>query len=339
MVPQASDERLGIPLHPTGWYALCFSQELKAGEVKRGTYFGEELVVFRTQSGEVAAVDAHCPHMGAHLGYGGTVQGETLRCPFHGFCFETSGECVSTPYGTRPPRVKLRTWRVLERNGVILTWYDTAGREPLWDIPELEDDPGYGRLRIKTWKGLRSHPQETTENSVDFGHLPIVHGYEQVKIVKPLLLEGPYLNTTYSMARKNPFLPGMRPIHAEFEVHVHGLGYSFVQVNVPSHGMLSRHFVFPTPVERGRIDLRAAVSVKVTDRRTISRALGLVPQRLALELISAITMRAYTSDIEQDFDIWENKRYLQPAALVDGDGPVGPYRKWCKQFYPQLDAR
>ena len=326
------DPRIPIPPYPTGWYVVAFSSEVTPGQVHRATYFGRELVIYRTRNGRAAVVDAYCPHMGAHLGYGGKVEGEHLRCPFHGFCFDVEGTCVSTPYKRQLPRAELGTWRVLEQNGVIMTWFDTAGRPPQWDIPRLEPD-GYARLRTKTWSRLRSHPQETTENSVDLGHLSVVHGYEDVAVLKDLQLEGPYLNTRYGMSRRNPFLPGPA-IRAEFEVHVWGLGYSFVEVDIPKQKMESRHFVFPTPVDEQHIDLRAAVAIKPHDIRAISPLLAVLPQRVALEVVGTMALRAYCGDIEQDFDIWEHKRYLQPAALADGDGPVGPYRKWCRQFYP-----
>jgi Rieske 2Fe-2S protein len=83
----APEPRRRLDPFPTGWYAL-FSSELAAGALLHGRYFGEELVVFRTEAGRAVAMDAYCPHMGAHLGHGGEVRGETLRCPFHGFCFD-----------------------------------------------------------------------------------------------------------------------------------------------------------------------------------------------------------------------------------------------------------
>ena len=95
-----------VPLVPDadGWYALLRSDELGPGEVKPLHYFGRELVVFRTESGQAVVSDAFCPHMGAHFGQGGEVRGEALRCPFHGFCFEPSGDCVEIPesYEGRP---------------------------------------------------------------------------------------------------------------------------------------------------------------------------------------------------------------------------------------------
>jgi hypothetical protein len=44
-------------------------------------------------------------------------------------------------------------------------------------------------------------------------------------------------------------------------------------------------------------------------------------------------------DVKQDFHIWQNKRYVHPPQLAVGDGPIGAYRRWCKQFYPSVDAK
>jgi hypothetical protein len=38
--------------------------------------------------------------------------------------------------------------------------------------------------------------------------------------------------------------------------------------------------------------------------------------------------------LEEDKPVWENKTYLERPMLCDGDGPVAPFRKWCKEFYP-----
>jgi hypothetical protein len=42
--------------------------------------------------------------------------------------------------------------------------------------------------------------------------------------------------------------------------------------------------------------------------------------------------------LEQDIPIWENKIYVHPPLLVEGDGPIGIYRKWCRQFYTSTSA-
>ena len=88
-----ASEHTQLPM-PNGWFAVEWSRELREGDVKPLHYFGEELVLFRTRSGQARVLDAFCAHLGAHLGHGGRVMGETLRCPFHGWQYDgASGRC------------------------------------------------------------------------------------------------------------------------------------------------------------------------------------------------------------------------------------------------------
>src|SRR5437870_2386164 len=93
---------LSLPF-PNSWYCVAFSDELPPGKIVTRTLAGHELVIFRTKSGQPCVMDAFCPHLGAHLGLGGTVVSEEIRCLFHHFRFDTSGTCVATGYGTKPP--------------------------------------------------------------------------------------------------------------------------------------------------------------------------------------------------------------------------------------------
>jgi phenylpropionate dioxygenase-like ring-hydroxylating dioxygenase large terminal subunit len=73
--------------------AVAFSDERKPGGVAARIVAEQDLVAFRTASGVACAFDAYCPHLGAHVGIGGKVVGETLRCPFHAFRYDTAGAC------------------------------------------------------------------------------------------------------------------------------------------------------------------------------------------------------------------------------------------------------
>ena len=53
---------------PTGWFIVAFGTDLAPGQVRRAHYFGEELVLFRTESGQVHVMEAYCQHLGANLG-------------------------------------------------------------------------------------------------------------------------------------------------------------------------------------------------------------------------------------------------------------------------------
>ena len=62
--------------YPDGWFAVAFADELRPGQVLRRRFMGEDVVVYRTSGGVLRAVEPYCPHLGAHLGYGGRVEGE-----------------------------------------------------------------------------------------------------------------------------------------------------------------------------------------------------------------------------------------------------------------------
>src|SRR5690606_31236792 len=88
---------------PNGWFLLAYADELAPGQLMPLHALDRDLVVFRGASGSVHAFDAHCPHLGAHLGVGGRVVGDTIECPFHGWRFGGDGGCVEIPYAKRIP--------------------------------------------------------------------------------------------------------------------------------------------------------------------------------------------------------------------------------------------
>lgn len=318
--------------YPRGWFSPAFSQEIERGKLIVRKIADREIVLFRTESGELAATDPVCPHMGAHIGHGGTVVGETVRCPFHAFRFDTKGTCVATGYGTKPPRARLSTYAVRERLGIVFVHYDERDEPPGFDLPTFDSDD-WTPLETHAFR-LRGHPQDTTENSVDLGHLAIVHGYENVEQRSELLTEGPYLKVSYGMRR--PFRVLGRRFHhvdAEFTIHVHGLGFSFVEVEVKKVGLEMRHIVLACPVGPQELELRIAVSLKRLGPTYDNAILRRLPTRALERLLTQKGRDGLRHDVAQDFDIWNHKTFIPQPALALGDGPIARYRKWCEQFY------
>jgi phenylpropionate dioxygenase-like ring-hydroxylating dioxygenase large terminal subunit len=324
---------------PDGWFFVCYSHELPRGKLFSKTFMGKEVVAFRGADGNVAVADAYCPHLGAHMGKGGCIENDALKCPFHGFRFESSGKCVSTPYGEPPKAGKLALWPVQEANGFILAYYDAEGREPSWRVPEL-DDAGWGKLVTRRYR-LRGHPQETTENGVDSGHLMTVHGYQAVSVVEPLKIEGPYLTGTYQMRRDAGPLEHLGvKLEPVFCVNVWGLGYSMVETHLKEYGLRGQQWVFSTPSDGEYIDLHIALRVREVEHpERILPGLEHVPQRLLMAGVRKFFMHAFENDIGQDFEIWENKGYMLRPAIAKNDGPIGQYRRYCRQFYPELRVK
>jgi hypothetical protein len=218
-----------------------------------------------------------------------------------------------------------------ERNGKILAYYHPRGAAPSWEVPEL-DAEGYRAPLFQTWN-IAGHPQETSENSVDVGHFAVVHGYDEVTTVEPMVADGPVLRGRYAMRRRRSRLSDVK---AEFLVQVWGFGYSVVDVQVQSHGICIRQYVLATPAEEGRIELRIGLTLKRVASKSAVHPLAALAPRFVLEtMVEKLIFRAYRADVEQDFRIWEEKTFLARPALADGDGPVGLYRKWARQFYDE----
>jgi nitrite reductase/ring-hydroxylating ferredoxin subunit len=107
------------------WLAVAWSDDLPRGGVDPLVVAGRALVLFRGEGGRPTALDAHCRHLGAHMGYGGEVVGDALRCPFHGWRWERNGHCSDVPYakGERIPRgARIRSWPAMDRDGFVHLW-------------------------------------------------------------------------------------------------------------------------------------------------------------------------------------------------------------------------
>jgi nitrite reductase/ring-hydroxylating ferredoxin subunit len=328
--PQLYSESLGTP---SGWYCVGAVGNFAKETVSTRRLGGRDIVVLCTEAGHLAALDAYCPHLGAHLGKGGRIDGETIRCPFHGFCFDASGVCTKTPYGIQPRKVRARSYPVLVVHGVALAYFHPRGLEPTWQ-PEDVDMEGWAPFRFHTWT-LRGHPQETSENSVDLGHFGIVHGYKSVRELAPVSISGAHLFARYGFERPL-FRLGGREISAReaIDVHVWGLGYSRVEVSDLLAGLDLRLLVLSTPLDADHIELRIGLSVR--DSRASPRLaarLRWLPRFVTDDLLGRALLGVYRREIEQDFAIWKHKRYVDPPQLAPGDGPVGIYRKWVRQFY------
>lgn len=322
-----------LPSFPNGWFCVGFSDEIAPGKLKSVRFNGQDAVLFRTASGVPVLIDAYCPHMGAHFAHGGEVEGENIRCPFHGFCFNSEGACTKTGYGTKPPAKAIaRTWPIHETAGAIFAWHHIDGDAPQWGLPDLPMDD-WSPLSHTTWE-LESHPQEIAENSVDIGHLTVVHGYDKVEALSDLDTSTHCLRAKYAMSRDASIFGQKEPLRAEFQIQQWGLGAAFVHVEVKQYNLRSRHYVMPTQLDDGKINLRVAVSIhRGDDRRPMSRILAALPTGVGDWILRQATFVGFKHDVKQDFKIWKNKTYVERPVLAKGDGPVPHYRKWCRQFY------
>jgi 3-ketosteroid 9alpha-monooxygenase subunit A len=307
--------RFPMQRYPTGWFQVAYSHELEPKGVKPLTYFGRDLVLFRTETGAAQLLDAHCPHLGAHLGHGGKVAGDCIECPFHAWKFDGTGACRDIPYAKKiPPKARLAPWPLCERNGMIMAWYHPAGEPPQWEVPRV---PEYGaddwtEYQCAEWT-IRTHNQEMAENSCDSAHFFYLHGTAEMP-TSHAEVDRHILRTRSTTAMKTP----QGRVNGIVEAILYGFGFTTTRFT----GLVETLLVSSaTTVDDDYVHLRFSFTVKKQVNEGVTSTVG------------AAFQREIRRQLEQDIPIWENKLYVDPPLLVDGDGPIGVFRKWAKQFY------
>ena len=126
-----------LPPFPEGWYFVASRESILREKLIEKTWLGEEIVVWCDDAGRVCVADAVCPHLGSHLGpeVGGKICNGRLVCPFHGFEYDTTGQCVATPNAPAPRAARLKVYETREILGMVFAWFGSGGRSSQWDLP------------------------------------------------------------------------------------------------------------------------------------------------------------------------------------------------------------
>jgi phenylpropionate dioxygenase-like ring-hydroxylating dioxygenase large terminal subunit len=287
---------------PNGWFVVAASADLTPGEVVPLYYFARELVLFRGTDGTPHLLDAHCPHMGAHLGVGGQVEESCLRCPFHGWKFDgDTGRCVDVPYDTVdfiPKTATARAYPVVERNHMIWAWHHLLGEPPFYEVPEVPEfhDPGWLPITVRDFE-IATCAQEMAENNVDRAHFKFVHGTDAIP-EEDFVIEGHYKRAT-----------GMDGI---FIREGYGLGLGVLRIKGFTTFVSST-----TPIDTDNVHVRWIFTAPL--------ASGEAAAEKAADLLCA--------GLSQDIPIWENKIYQEPPVLRPSEKDVSEHRRWSSQFY------
>lgn len=192
---------------PEGWYWLIKSSEVKTGKAKPAKLSDKDFVVYRGSDNSIRIMDAHCPHMGAHL-CDGFVEGNDIRCPFHYWKFNDKGNCIEIPAQKEIKNVQqLKTYPHREKYGLIWVWAGDPDKiEEVPVIPELvgkELDYTLGSRFIKN-----CHPNVVMINAIDAQHFKSVHNLVVDLDMKPTVLTPRciQLSNTTPLPQKNFFL-------------------------------------------------------------------------------------------------------------------------------------
>ena len=248
------------------------------------------------------------------------MEGDSIRCPFHGWRFEGNGRCVEIPYAERiPPQARLRRYPSVERNGMLFFWYHAEEEPPFFEIPDFPEwhDPEFSDSWSRHQWTVHTHCQEMQENSVDGAHFPHVHRMDmQVE------LHHEFRDCVLHWglgARKQVSTLDDEEDDLRLESESYGLGYNVVRQRGQLETLVATGL---TPIDAETTHMRLAVIAK-RDGRSEQQMSDWMDRYMAEHAVVAT----------EDFHIWENKLYRESPLLAEGDGAIAEYRNWAKRFY------
>ena len=330
---RSQDYGLGEFTFPRGWFVVAASSQIGA-EPHCERFFGQEVVLYRGTSGTVIMLDAYCPHMGTHLGRNKTsysvvkgrhVEGDSIRCPFHGWRFGPDGKCNEIPFydGRIPEKARVRSWPVVERYGIVFCWHDPEGLAPDLELPAYPewDDPQWVRWQLDQLGTLPVHPQEILDNVSDIRHLSFLHGsgvlwYENE-------VDGAVLHQRQcGSALSGEEHSALRKFWTDVSYMGPGILMSrYFSDDSPQH--FAVQIIAHTPVEDGVTRLWQASMARSTQP-----AIDAQVREMACRLNQQLK-----HGFMEDFEVWANKRPAIEIMQVPTDGPFGKSRTWYRQFY------
>lgn len=304
-----------------GWHCIGESKEFRDGKLHTLNIFGTRLVAFANDQGEIAVLDAYCPHMGADLSQGEIVNGSVV-CPFHHWAFDASGRCSDIPYCKRiPPKAKTRKWLTCEVNNLFFVWNNPEGKPPAEGVeipyfPEIDSDEWDSDWHMDLMY-IDTNPRELVDNLVDAQHFGPVHGAPTK-----------YFHNSFKEHI------GTQLFHGDSErlggdlvadSAYYGPATHFTRMSAEYEGLKVESILLNchVPVAPNRFELRFGVLVKKVPGWTEEQN-----KQLALDYVQQNRTSFY-----QDVDIWSNKRRVDFPVLAEGDGPIYQLREWYEQFF------
>ena len=306
---------------PFGWFCIGEPVDFPVQSAKPAFYWDRHLVIWRDDADALHVQDAFCPHLGAHLGHGGTVSDGCITCPFHGWRYDGDGTNVEIPYSDRVNRkAKLRTFPTVERNGLSFAWYHPdESVAPMWEVPEIPEfsgsHPEWSTL-ISTSYEIDTTWQEMAENGVDSAHFRYVHNTATVPE-----LDSYETGFPISAMRSSQKFPTPRGVmEGRIDTTSYGPGISLVSFA----GIVDTlNLAVTTPIAADKCIIRFNFRFKTMGDEQTTRGVG----------------KAFVNEVHrqvlEDKPIWEHKAHLVRPALADNDGPFMKFRKWAAQFYAE----
>ncbi|XP_046360935.1 cholesterol 7-desaturase nvd-like [Haliotis rufescens] len=335
------------PVYPNGWFGLMESWKVQVKEAVNVSVLGLDLAVFRDEKGEVHALNAYCPHMGANLAAGGRVFGDNLECPYHAWRFRgDDGKCTHIPYTDKIPDIaKVKSWPVTELNGWIYLWHHAEGIDPAWMLPELEEiSNGSWTYRGRSEHIINAHIEEIPENGADVVHLGQVHG----SFIGAGIDLRHMWNKLWGFAKHEwnadwQALPSpdghIGQIKLQHSINMFGIHIPPVDLNISAQqiGPGVVYLEFTSMFGKG-VFIQSLTPVEPMVQKLVH---NIYVHWTMPTFIAKFFMFGEAIQVERDVMIWNNKRYEGRPMFVKSkeDSLIAKHRRWYSQFYSKNSRR
>ncbi|KIG19658.1 Terminal oxygenase KshA [Enhygromyxa salina] len=324
---------------PRSWIFVGLAKTFLPGEVHSVEIADSSRVVYRTASGQLVVADAHCPHVGTHLGQGATLEGDRIRCPLHGLRFEPNGECVEAR--AKGACMRLGVHPIREIAGMVFSWYAPDGTGPSFELPQLEHE-AFLPYRIRTERLALAMEEPLEVHAVDIGHNTTLHAEQDVEPVDPLTIEASSIHA--SLVMRHPATPagqrllrliGVRDGHVRTHVEVRtvGLGYQHIRSTVDSMGIVVNQFMLAVPRAANEVDLHVVYSMQKLERARLPALFRPFPLALIEPSIERSGHAELMAATDEHMQMWTRKRQLAAPAWLPEESGLRDYRAWADAFY------
>ena len=160
------------------WAPVMLASELGGTDAPpvRVNVLGEKLVAFRDTNGEIGLLYAYCPHRRANL-FWGRNESAGLRCVYHGWKFDVSGQCTDLPNcpegETLKAKVRTPAYPTIERAGIVWAYLGPPELQPPFPAAEPFDTPASHRHLTKI--AIDANFAQVQEGDVDSSHVSFLH--------------------------------------------------------------------------------------------------------------------------------------------------------------------
>lgn len=156
------------------WYVAAMPGEIGREPLGR-LICGEAVVMFRRGDGGVIALQDQCPHRKYALSKG-RVEGDEIRCLYHGLTFNGEGRCTFIPGQERiPDTLKARVYPVCEKHGWVWIWMGAPDRADELRIPDFSRNLAPGWTSVWGYLKIAGDYRIVLDNFLDLTHIGYVH--------------------------------------------------------------------------------------------------------------------------------------------------------------------